>query len=73
MRIHYLEIVCRDVDGQCAALKRVHGLSFGPAVADLGQARAAEALQTGVGLECAHRWLSTSNRSSGRIWRLMIS
>ena len=30
-------------------------------------------LQTGVGLECAHRWLSTSNRSSGRIWRLMIS
>ena len=43
MRVHYLEIVCRDVDGQCAALKRVHGLSFGPAVADLGQALAAEA------------------------------
>lgn len=43
MRIHYLEIVCRDVDVQCAALERVHGLSFGPPVADLGQARVAEA------------------------------
>jgi len=42
-RIHYLEIVCRDVAAQCAALERVHGLSFGPAVADLGQARVAEA------------------------------
>ena len=41
MRIHYLEIVCRDVTTQCAALERVHGLSFGPAVADLGQARVA--------------------------------
>ena len=43
MRIHYLEIVCRDVAAQCAALERVHGLSFGPAVADLGQARVAQA------------------------------
>jgi uncharacterized protein len=43
MRIHYMEIVCRDVAAQCAALGRVHGLSFGPAVADLGQARVAEA------------------------------
>lgn len=43
MRIHYLEIVCRDVAAQCAALERVHGLSFGPPVADLGQARVAEA------------------------------
>jgi predicted enzyme related to lactoylglutathione lyase len=43
MRIHYLEIVCRDVAVQCAALERVHGLSFGPAVADLGQARVAQA------------------------------
>jgi len=39
MRIHYLEIVCHDVAAQCAALERVHGCSFGPAVADLGQAR----------------------------------
>lgn len=43
MRIHYLEIVCHDVAAQCAALERVHGLSFGPAVADLGQARVASA------------------------------
>jgi predicted enzyme related to lactoylglutathione lyase len=43
MRIHYLEIVCRDVAAQCAAMQRVHGLSFGPAMADLGQARVAEA------------------------------
>jgi predicted enzyme related to lactoylglutathione lyase len=42
MRIHYLEIVCRDVGAQCAALGRVHGLTFGPSVADLGQARTAE-------------------------------
>lgn len=43
MRIHYLEIVCRDVAAQCAALERIHRLSFGPPVADLGQARVAEA------------------------------
>ncbi len=42
-RVHYLEIVCGDVDEQCAALERVHGLSFGPGVADLGGARVAEA------------------------------
>lgn len=42
-RIHYLEIVCGDVSAQCAALERIHGLSFGPAVADLGQARVAKA------------------------------
>ena len=44
MRIHYLEIVCNDVAAQCAALGRVHGLSFGEPVADLGQARVAEAI-----------------------------
>jgi predicted enzyme related to lactoylglutathione lyase len=43
MRIHYLEIVSPDVAAQCAALERVHDLSFGPPVADLGQARVAEA------------------------------
>ena len=42
-RIHYLEIVCRDVAAQCAALERVHGLSFGAPVADLGKARVATA------------------------------
>jgi len=43
MRVHYVEIVCHDVAAQCAALERVHGVSFGPEVADLGQARVAEA------------------------------
>lgn len=43
LHIRYLEIVCRDVAAQCAALERVHGLSFGPPVADFGQARVAEA------------------------------
>jgi predicted enzyme related to lactoylglutathione lyase len=42
-QVHYLEIVCADVAAQCAALERVHGLSFGAPVADLGQARVAEA------------------------------
>jgi predicted enzyme related to lactoylglutathione lyase len=42
MRVHYVEIVCHDVTAQSAALERVHGLSFGPPVADLGQARVAE-------------------------------
>jgi hypothetical protein len=42
MRIHYLEIVCPDVDAQVAALERLHGLSFGPPRADLGQARVAQ-------------------------------
>src|SRR5262245_10032883 len=41
--VHYLEIVCPDVAAQCAELERVHGLSFGPPVADLGQARVAKA------------------------------
>ncbi len=41
-RVHYVEIVCRDVAAQCAALERVHGLSFGPPIAELGQGRVAE-------------------------------
>lgn len=43
MRIHYVEIVCREVAAQCAALEQVHGVSFGPPLADLGQARVAGA------------------------------
>jgi len=43
MRVHYLEIVCQDVAAQCAVLTQIHGLTFGPEVADLGQARVAEA------------------------------
>lgn len=43
MGIHYVEIVCRDVAAQCAALERLHGLSFGPEDAEFGTARVAEA------------------------------
>lgn len=43
MHIHYVEIVCLDVAAQCAALELVHGVSFGPPLADLGQARVAGA------------------------------
>lgn len=50
MRVHHLEIVCRDVAAQCAALEKVHGLSFGPAVADLGGARIAEAPDFRIGV-----------------------
>jgi predicted enzyme related to lactoylglutathione lyase len=42
VRVHYLEIVSQDVAAQAAALERMHGISFGPPVADLGQARVAE-------------------------------
>ena len=41
MAIHYLEIVTNDAEAACAAYERIHGLSFGPADPDLGQARAA--------------------------------
>lgn len=48
MRIHYLEIVCRDVEAQCAALALLHGLSFGAPVADLGGARVAKTADGGL-------------------------
>ena len=41
MVIHYLEIVTHDVDTLTALYQRMHGLSFGPPDADLGQARVA--------------------------------
>ena len=42
MKAHYVEIVSKTVDKQRQALEQVHGLSFGPEVQDLGQARVAE-------------------------------
>jgi hypothetical protein len=42
MRVYYLEFVCDDVAAQCAVLEAPHGLSFGPAVPELGNARVAE-------------------------------
>lgn len=41
MAVHYLEIVSNDVDTLAALYRRMHGLSFGPPDADLGQARVA--------------------------------
>src|SRR5687768_16108429 len=41
MSVHYLEIVSNDVDTQTGLYQRIHGLSFGPPDADLGQARVA--------------------------------
>jgi len=43
MTIHYLEIVTPAPDEHCEMLAAVQGLEFGPAVADLGGARTAEA------------------------------
>lgn len=41
MSVHYIEIVSHDVEALIGLYERVHGLSFGPADADLGQARVA--------------------------------
>ena len=41
MRIHYLEIVTKDVDAVCATYAQLHGVTFGEADAGLGGARTA--------------------------------
>jgi len=41
MRIHYLEIVTRDVDAVCAAYAAANRVQFGEPDAGLGQARTA--------------------------------
>ena len=41
--VHYVEIVCGDVDAQCATFEQVNGWSFGAPVAEMGGARVAEA------------------------------
>jgi hypothetical protein len=41
MAVHYLEIVSNDVDNLTALYQRMHGLSFGLADPDLGQASVA--------------------------------
>ncbi|RME61196.1 hypothetical protein D6779_00540 [Candidatus Parcubacteria bacterium] len=42
MQVHYVEIVSKSVEKQCQLLEQVLGLSFGPEVHDLGQARVAK-------------------------------
>jgi predicted enzyme related to lactoylglutathione lyase len=41
MAVHYVEVVSNDVDALSELYERLHGLSFGPPDADLGQARVA--------------------------------
>ena len=41
MRIHYLEIVTKEVDAVCAAYRAANGLQFGQPDAGLGNARTA--------------------------------
>lgn len=47
MRVHYLEIVTPDVDATCAALGKMHGVTFGAPVAELGDARTASLVSGG--------------------------
>ncbi|HQU27770.1 MAG TPA: hypothetical protein PKZ24_01380 [Nitrospirales bacterium] len=42
MQAHYVEIVSNNVERQCKVLEEVHGLSFGPKVQDLGNAKVAK-------------------------------
>jgi len=48
MAVHYLEIVSDDVDTLTGLYQRMHGLSFGPPDADLGQARVASQADGGL-------------------------
>lgn len=41
MKVQYLEIVTPDVDATCAAYAELHGVTFGPPDAGLGNARTA--------------------------------
>ena len=41
MRVHYLEIVTKNVDAVCAAYTAAHGATFGKPDAGLGHARTA--------------------------------
>lgn len=41
MQVQYLEIVTPEVDSTCAAYARLHGVTFGDPVAELGNARTA--------------------------------
>lgn len=42
MLVQYLEIVTPDVDATCAAMEQTHGVSFGEAIPEFGNARTAE-------------------------------
>lgn len=42
MKAHYVEIVSTSVDKQCLVLEQVNGLTFGPKVPELGNAKVAK-------------------------------
>jgi predicted enzyme related to lactoylglutathione lyase len=48
MRIHYLEIVTKDVDATCKLYSGVHGVTFGDADQSLGGARTAQLADGGM-------------------------
>ncbi len=48
MRIHYLEIVTKDVDATCKVYSGIHGLKFGDADQSLGGARTAKMADGGM-------------------------
>ena len=41
MKIHYLEVVTKDIDAACALYSKLHNITFGVADKDLGGARIA--------------------------------
>lgn len=48
MRIHYLEIVTKDMDAACRLYAGVHGVTFGEAIQNLGGARTAKLAEGGL-------------------------
>ena len=48
MQVQYLEIVTPDVDAVCAAYEKLHGVSFSPPEAGLGNARTASLADGGM-------------------------
>jgi predicted enzyme related to lactoylglutathione lyase len=48
MRVHYLEIVTKDVDAACKLYSAVHGVTFGDADQSLGGARTAQMTEGGM-------------------------
>ena len=42
MKVHYLEFVSTEAEAQVASLEKIHGISFGSPVAELGNAKTAD-------------------------------
>lgn len=48
MRVHYLEIVTREVEATCATYAQLHGVTFGEGDPGLGNARTAALANGGI-------------------------